>query len=247
MRIFITMLGYNRADMVKGALENLEATTTDEEHRRLVKTIFLCQYPLPTVEQNRTDLNKLAADYGWWRAEIPNEGVMGNHNRAIHEYCHMSPGDFYVTFDPDVRMQEKGWISAMVQALNSDPSAMFVCASRPFHDMEWCAKQHGRTISTLPSGLRISRYNNLLAWSMGMWKAEYLINRPRDFKQMNAYYGYSEHADADRLRATGKTWMQLTDFYDHHLCAIDPNYTEWKKVSASGATNKPFDQWLRGR
>lgn len=244
MRVFVTMLAYNRADVVRGALEQFEKTTTDLEHRRCIKTIFLCQYPLPSVEENREEIKKLAAEFGWWCSEIPNGGVMNNHNRVIHDFYHMSDGDFYITYDPDVRMQSVGWISAMVEALNSEPSAMFCCAARPFHDEDWCVKEHGRTIHTLSSGLRIAKYKSLLAWSMGIWKADFLITRPRDFKQSGKFYGYSEHADYERLVEHNKTWISLVDFYDHHLWAPDPQYIEWKTQSAQVSTELSFNDWL---
>ena len=243
MRIFVTMLGYNRAEVVHGAMENLEATTTDSEHRRLIKTLFLCQYPIPSVEENRAELLKIGAEFGFWTTEIQNEGGLENHNKAIHDYYRMLPGDYYICFDPDVRMQEKGWISAMVEALESDRDTVFVCASRHFHNDEWCYKHHGRTIHTLPSGLRISRYNQLLAWSMGMWKGEWLAKRPRDFKAACKWYGYFEHADIALMNKHGKTWCETTDFYDNHIAA-EELYTEWKVASAGHHTKVSFNEWL---
>lgn len=241
MRIFVTMLGFNRPEMIRGALENFEATTTDAEHRRCVKTLFYCGYPFP--EDNRDELHRLAVEFGWWVTDIPNEGVMANHNRAIHDYCHMRTGDFYVTFDPDVRMQEKGWLSAMVEALGSDPNAMFCCAARRFHNDSWCEEQHGRSIHQLPSGLRIARYRHLIAWSMGMWKGEWLAARPRDFKADAPHYGYAEHADYARLCDQRKTWVSLVDFYDDHQGA-EPLYTKWKAESAAHRTKLSFHDWL---
>lgn len=252
MRIFATMLGYNSPEMVRGALENFEATTTDEEHRRLVKTLFWCEYPLPDVETNRRELHAMAAEHGWWVTNIPNRGVMENHNVAIHEYCHLQPGDFYICFDPDVRMQQKGWVSAMIAALRSEPSAVFCCAAMPHHDEEWCYTQHGRAITYINSqepgepSLRVARYRQLLAWSMGMWKGEWLAARPRDFKAAHPLYGWTEHADIDLMHKHGKTWLSLVDYYDHHLGA-EPSYVEWKIACAQSKTRVPFDEWLKGK
>jgi hypothetical protein len=253
MRIFVTMLGFNRPDMIRGAMENLEETTTDAEHRRLVKTVFYCGYPLPDPEANRQAVHRLAEEFGWWYADIPNEGVMGNHNRAIHEYCHMAPGDFYVTFDPDVRMRNKGWVTAMVAALRSDESTVFCCAARGFHDEQWCVDAHGRHITTIRAddvdpvkGLRVARYRCLLAWSMGMWKGEWLASRPRNFAAENQWYGYSEHADLHRMEDKKKRWCQVSDFYDDHLGA-DALYSEWKQLSAAHKIRQSFESWLQGR
>lgn len=253
MRIFAVCLGFNTPEMVRGALENFEATTTDEEHRRLVKTLFWCGYPLPDVESNRRELHALAAEYGWWVTDIPNRGVMENHNVAIHDYCHLVPGDFYICFDPDVRMQQTGWVSAMVDALRSDANAVFCCAARPYHDEDWCAKAHGRTVSAIrrpmpsaPAGdLRIARYRELIAWSMGMWKGEWLAARPRYFKASHPHYGYAEHADIALMKKHRKTWLSLVDYYDHHV-GSDVQYTAWKVECAGGKTKAPFDQWLKG-
>lgn len=244
MRIFATCLGFNTPEMIRGALENFEATTTDVEHRRLVKTLFLCQFPFPTPEKNRHALLDIGAEFGWWTTEIPNEGGLANHNRVIHEYYRMRPGDLYICFDPDVRMQQTGWVSAMAEALASDPSAVFCCAARPFHDEEWCVRQHGRSISVLPSGLRVARYRQLIAWSTGIWKGEWLAARPRDFKAANQWYGYFEHADLALMNAKGKTWLQVPDYYDHHQGA-DADYTKWKIESARGETKVSFEEWLK--
>lgn len=246
MRIFATCLGFNTPEMVRGALQNFEDTTFDFEHRRMVKTLFYCDFPLPDQETNRRELHKIGAEFGWWVTNIPNEGVMANHNRAIHEYCHMVPGDFYITFDPDVRMQLRGWVSAMIEALQSDPNVVFCCAAMPHHDEKWCSDQHGRTIHSLPTGVRIAKYKALLAWSMGMWKGEWLAARPRDFKAAHPFYGWTEHADVDRMNAAGKKWLSLVDFYDHHLGA-DPIYVEWKVGCASGKIVVSFEKWLARR
>lgn len=247
MRIFITMLAHNRSEVVRGAMENLEATTTDAEHRRLVKTAFLCQYPLPSVEHNREEIIKLAREFGWWHAEVPNKGVMANHNTALHDYCHIEDGDFYVTFDPDVRMDKPGWISAMIEALNSDPTAMFCSSSMYFHSHEWMQKPpHNRKVTTLPSGLRIARWSQLIAWPSGMWKGEFLKTRPRHFSE-HMYYGCSEFSDHDRLIENGKTWMSVPDYIDNHLGAPDPEYLQWKQESAAGKTSYSFNIWLEKR
>lgn len=248
MRIFITMLGYNRAETVRDAMINLEEFTTDAEHRRLVKTVFLCQYPLPSVEENRAKIIKAAREFGWWYAEIPNQGVMANHNTALHDYCHIDDGDFYVTFDPDVRFRKVGWISAMIEALNSDPTAMFCSSALDFHHHDWMYQHpYNRKVTTLPSGLNIARYNCLISWASGMWRGEFLKTRPRDFAQMGKYYGWSEHADYDRLLFHRKTWLSVADYVDYHLGAPDALYTDWKQESAGGKTDLSFNEWLEKR
>lgn len=246
MRIFITMLGYNRPEIIRGAMENLEKTTTDAEHRRLVKTVFNVQYPLPSVEENRAATIALAHEFGWWHAEIPNKGVMGNHNTVLHDYCHPGAGDFYVTFDPDVRMTKKGWISNMVEALNSDPSAMFCSSAFGFHHHDWMkAPPYSRQVQTLESGLRISRFGCLIAWPSGMWRGEFLASRPRHFAESRGLYGCSEDADFTRLVEHGKTWLSAYDCIDAHLGAPDVEYQNWKKESAAGQTKLTFNDWLK--
>lgn len=256
MRVFVTMLGYNRPEMIRDAMVNLEETTTDAEHRSIVKALFPCEYPIPDAEANRQELHRLAREFGWVFKDIPNEGVMGNHNQVIHEFAHMGKDDFYVTFDPDVRMQQRGWISAMVAALRSDEQTVFCCAARPFHNEQWCVEQHGRTLSevvvpdlrdsALDVKYRVARYQHLLAWSVGMWKGEWLASRARHFTADNPWYGYAEHADLRRMEDYGKKWCQVPDFYDHHLGA-EPLYTEWKLLSAQKKVSAPFDAWLRSR
>lgn len=244
MRVFAFMLGFNRAEMVRGGLENFEATTTDQEHRRLVKTLIICQYPLPSVDENRAELLKLAAEFGWWCTEIPNAGVMENHNVCIHDLAHLQAGDYYVCADPDVRWQQKGWLSASIEALSWNDETVFCAAALPHHDEEWCWKAHGRVITKLPSGLRIARYRQLLAWSTGVWKGEWLAARPRNFKAKHPQYGWTEHADIELMHQHGKKWLTLVDYYDHHL-GSEPQYVEWKIECAQGKTSLPFNVWLQ--
>jgi hypothetical protein len=165
---------------------------------------------------------------------------------VIHDYCKMQKGDYYFCGDPDVRIQQIGFFSAMVEALESDPDVVFVCPALPFHDDEWCYKQHGREIVTLPSGLRISKYKALLAWSTGLWKGEWLAARPRDFKAVTPRYGWTEHADIALMNAHGKKWLSLTDYFDHHQGA-DAVYCEWKHAAAKGETMLTFAEWMAKR
>ena len=248
MRIFVTMVGYNRHDVVRDAMQSLEDTTTDAEHRRLVKTVFLCQYPIPSVDVNRAKIIEAAKEFGWWYAEIQNQGVMANHNTALHDYCHIDDGDFYITYDPDVRFKKVGWISAMVEALQSDPTAMFCSSALDFHHHDWMQKKpYSRKVTTLPSGLKISRFDCLISWASGMWRGDFLKTRPRDFAQLGKYYGWSEHADYDRLLEHKKTWLSVTDFVDYHLGAPDAEYTAWKICSARKETELSFNEWLKTR
>lgn len=236
------MLGFNTPEMIRGALENFENTTTDAEHRRLVKTLFNPWYPGNTEEQ----LRALACEFGWWIANIENRGVVENHNVAIHEYCHMQKGDTYITFDPDVRMQEKGWVTAMLDALASDENTVFCCAAREFHHEKWLIDQHGQTIQTRPNGTRVARYRELIAWSMGMYKGEWLACRPRNFAAENPVYGWAEHCERDRMNAAGKTWCQVIDFHDFHMGA-NQDYTKWKQLSSDKKTTQKFEDWLKCR
>jgi hypothetical protein len=245
-RIFVGMLGYNHHLSVEAGMKNFEEMV-DPSHN-IIKTLFTCGYPLPSSDENRLRLRELACKYGWWNPHIPNEGVMGNWNRAIHEHFHMENGDFLVTFDPDVRMRNKGWLPAMVEALRSDSQAMFCCASRGFHDEPlYKIPPYARTISILPSGVRVARWGCLVAWSMGVWKADFLITRPRNFSQSGKFYGYSEHADYERLVQHAKTWISVADYYDDHASATDPDYTQWKIESAAVRTDKEFSVWLKER
>lgn len=241
MRVFITQLAFNTEKMIEGALQNLDNTTTDHEHRRLVKTIFDPGYPGNLSE----NVKAIAARFGWWYCQIPNLGGMANHNTVIHDYCKMLPGDYYVTFDPDVRHQQVGWVSAMIEALESDDKAVFVCAARAFHDERWVHNQHGKTIQTLSSGLRVARYNSLIAWSTGMFKGGWLAARPKDFKA-EVPHSYNEHADYALMQRHGKTWLSLVDFYDNHQSG-EPLYVEWKAASGAKTTTQSFEDWLKGK
>lgn len=241
--IYSVILGYNTAEMVEAAMKNFAETV--EMTPEIKKILFIYGFPLPSPEENIQALSELAVKHGWESQGFSNQGVMENWNFAIHEVIQPKEGDFIVCFDPDVRMQQKGWLPAMIEALQSDSRAVFCCAARPYHDEAWCSEQHGRQIFKLPSGLRIARYRELLAWSMGVWKGEWLALRPRDFKASNPIYGYAEHADVARIHQYGKSWISLVDFYDHHASDdCDPRYTEWKQACAGKVTDRTFDDWL---
>lgn len=245
MRVFAVMLGFNSHETIKGAMENFEATV--EPSHNVIKWFFDPSYPLPDPHTNRSLNKQICAHYGWIYTEIENEGVLGNWNKVIHEHLNMVNGDFLVTFDPDVRMQQKGWVPAMVEALNSDPTAMFCSSALDFHHHDWMQKPpYNRKVTELASGLRIARYDCLIAWASGMWRADALITRPRNFGARGKYYGWNEHADYDRMLKNGWTWLSTADFVDHHLGSPDPKYVEWKQKTAGGVTDKRFEEWLNG-
>lgn len=240
MRVFSVMLGFNTSEMIRGAMNNFADTGSSENH--IVKWFFDAKFP----GNNPTDLKNLCAHFGWIYTPIENEGVLGNWNKVIHDHLHMVNGDFLVTFDPDVRMNKPGWIDAMIEALNSDPKAMFCSSALPFHHEEWMTREHGRVVTELPSGLRIARYRGLIAWASGMWRADALITRDRNFGARGRYYGWNEHADYERLLANGWTWLSTADYVDHHLGSSDAKYVEWKQKTAAGQISTKFEEWLNG-
>lgn len=244
MKFYAVMLGFNRTDVIEEAMQNFVRTTDNEPY--IEKWFFEVGYPLPNPQENEKTNRANCEKYGWKHNKIDNKGVMSNWNQVIHEFLHMQNGDFLCTYDPDVRMDKKGWVPAMIEALQSDESAMFCSSALDFHHHDWMQKTpYYRTVSTLPSGLRVSRFKTLIAWASGTWKADFLITRPRDFAQKGAFYGWSEHADYERLLKNGKTWLSVTDFVDYHLGARDPEYTEWKKYAASNPKHIDFESWLR--
>lgn len=241
--IYVTMLGYNSAEMVEGAMKNFDETV--EMRQDIVKSLFLLGYPLPSKEENKKLLLALADKYGWVTHEIPNVSVMENWNVAIHEVHKLREGDYLCCFDADVRMQQRGWLPAMVEVLEANPRAVFVCAARPFHDEAWCVNQHGRQIHVLPSGTRFATYRELIAWSTGLWKGDWLSLRPRDFAAAHPVYGWAEMADLERMAKYGKGWVSMVDHLDDHQSdKCDPLYTEWKRACAENRTQDKFDDWL---
>lgn len=240
------MLGFNSPTMIEAGLQNFE-DTVDPSHS-LVKVFFECGYPLPnSIDETREKNTALARKYGWLVIPIPNHSVTENHNVAIFDHCRVETGDFYITFDPDVRMQQKGWVPAMVEALESDPNTVFVTANRSYRDADWCWKGHGRSIHVLPSGLKVARYQQLVAWSMGMYKGDWLKNyMGREFKAKNPVYGYGEHAMVELMAKHGKTWCEVNSFYDEHLSS-EVVYSKWKTESAGGQTKLRFEDWLKSQ
>jgi len=242
-RYFIFTLGFNTPEMIEGALQNFEETTTAEENRHAIKTLLHPGFPGNTPEM----LSDLAVKYGWWGAvNVPNISIMENWNYCIHSLAHMRKGDYLFCFDPDVRMGKPGWITAMVEALNSDDDAVFCSAGMDFHTHDWFVREYGQQITVLPSGVRVARYNQLIAWSSGAWKGEWLAARPVDFKAPNKVYGYLEHADLALMAKHKKTWISVPDYVDYHRCS-DPVYSQWKVESAQHKTDKHYAEWLNGR
>jgi hypothetical protein len=248
MTFFNVMIAYNRPEMIRGAMQTFCETVSAEEMKFIDNRVFFCQYPLPSVESNRLATIELAKEFNWKYEEIQNLGCMQNWNQVIHEHLSMKSGDFLMTYDSDCRITKPGWVSAFVEALSSDQQAMFCCTARDFHHHEWMQTHpYNRKIQTLPSGLRIARYDCLIAWASGVWKAEFLNSRPRDFGLKGCYYGESEASDSTRLRDYGKTWISLADYIDHHMGAMDQEYTDWKLAWAHAKTLLPFDQWIKER
>jgi len=242
-RYFVFTLGFNKAEMIEGALQNFEETTTAEENRHVIKTLINPWFP----GTEREALCSLAGKYGWWGpVDVPNISIMENWNTCIHDLAHMRKGDYLFCFDPDVRMGKVGWISAMVEALDSDDSAVFCSAGMDFHTQDWFVKDYQQKITVLPSGVRVARYGQLIAWSSGAWKGDWLAARPRDFKAPNKVYGYLEHADLALMKKHGKTWVSVPDYIDYHK-GSDPVYSQWKIESAQHKTDIHYAQWLKDR
>jgi hypothetical protein len=242
MRVFCVMLGFNTEEMIREGMDNLYLTGKSKHH--VIKWFFDAHYPGNDPEK----LKNLCAVYGWVYTPIENEGVLGNWNKVIHEHLNMVPSDFLVTFDPDVRMQSPGWIDAMIEALESDPTAKFCSSALDFHHHDWMQKPpYNRKVTQLESGLRIARYDCLIAWASGMWRADFLLARDRNFGARGKYYGWNEHSDYERLLAHGHTWLSVSDYVDHHRGAPDVRYIEWKQKTAAGEIEIKFEDWINGR
>lgn len=242
-RVFCVMLGFNQQDVIKDGIALFDREYPHSlSSLKIVRWLFDCHYPGNDSES----LKKVCSDYGWIYSSIENEGVLGNWNKVIHESLNMTNGDFLVTYDPDVRISKGGWLEAMVEALESDPTAMFCSSALDFHHHDWMQlPPYNRKVTTLESGLRISRYDCLIAWASGMWRADFLITRPRDFGARGKYYGWNEHADYERLLKHGYTWLSVTDYVDHHLGSPDVKYVEWKEKTAAGTISSKFEDWLK--
>lgn len=243
-RTFVVCIGFNTPEMIAGAFINADKTIGF--NTRVVKWFFDPGYPNPSREENMKQNRALCSEYGWIYTPIENEGVLGNWNKIIHEYLNMEPQDFLFTFDPDVRMNKWGWIIAMREALESDPKAKFCSSALDFHEHDWMSQSpYNRKVTTLDSGLRIARYDCLIAWASGMWRADFLISRDRNFGAKGKYYGWNEHADYERLLAHGFTWISAADFIDNHMGAPDSKYVEWKQRTAAGIVDVKFEEWIK--
>lgn len=245
MTVFAVMLGYNKPEVIKGGMQNF-ADTVDPNYP--IKKVFIeLGYPITSLPR---EVNRQACEeFGWEYNEFKNEGVMGNWNKVIHEILvpihGMKDGDFLHTFDPDVRMNCKGWLPSMVAAL-AEPKRMFCSSSMNFHSHDWMYKPpYNRKVKWEKDGVSVATWDCLIAWASGMWKADFLITRPRDFGCAGKFYGWNEHADYDRLIKHGFTWCSVADFIDYHLGAPDQDYTIWKQESAAHKTAVAFDEWLR--
>src|SRR5258708_4135171 len=149
MKIYVVLISFNAHEMVEGAMINFKETVSMNDS--VQKVLFDPGYPLPDKTSNNNLIKALCERYG-------------------RIYTNMENGDFYVTYDPDVRMNQKGWLPAMVEALNSYPKAMFCSSARDFHDQDWMYKPpYNRKITVLSSGLKVATYDCLIAWASGVW------------------------------------------------------------------------------
>lgn len=243
MRTFVVCLGFNTSEIIRGAFNNYVNTVTPEED--IVKWFFDPGYPGNDPES----LKNLCSSFGWTYTKIDNEGVLANWNKVIHEHLNMVKGEFLVTFDPDVRMDEIGWLPAMRDILSSDDRLHFCSSSRDFHSHDWMqVPPYSRKLNRTAGGINYSTWDCLISWASGMWKSDLLITRPRNFGCAGKYYGWNEHADYDRLLAHGKTWCSATDFIDWHSPETpqDATYIEWKVKSAHKQTELKYEEWLNG-
>lgn len=246
MRILVHMLCHNSEEMIRGALENFQETV--EPDPRIVKVMFEVGYPLPSKDESAAYVKKLAELYGWGFHSMPNKGVAGNWTQAF-DYFNPADDDVIVGFDPDCRMRPKGWLKAIAEVNAAHPEHPCVIPSRTYHDEKWCYEGHGRTIYTdEKTGYRLGKYRQLIAWSLGSHRCDWLrfLRSKGPFGSYNALYGYSEHWQYDQLLAHGKSWVELVDFYDDHLCS-DAVYSEWKTASAGKSTTLTFEDWLKAR
>lgn len=242
-RVLVSMLGFNTVEMIEEAMQRF-VETVDPAPEVIIPTLFDCGFPLPSVEENSARLKELAPKYGFNYHRIPNVSVTENHNVAMFDILKIQDQDYYVTYDPDCRLDKKGWLWGMVEALESAEDVVFCCAAMRFHDEEWCWKQHGRTIQTLPSGLRVAHYRQLIAWPMGTYKGWWLRNYSgRSFRAWNEVYGFGEHAMVEIMIREKKKWVTLVDFYDDHKPA-GQLYCKWKIESAQRKTTKRFEEWI---
>lgn len=242
---FAICLAHNRTEIIRGGLENFEATTTPEEKAMCVKQLYFCSYPLPSIEQNREDCKKLCEEFGWRFMEIPNVGILANHNLVLHELSGIKNGDYYITFDPDVRWGSIGWVSATKDIFDFDPDIMFISSGLDFHHHEQFKNPpYSRRVRSTPSGTNFGEWGCVVSWASGTWRADFLLTRPRHFGE-DVMYGNSESTDYARLMAYKKKWVSLVDFIDKHFGAPDQIYLDWKLAWAHGKTNKSFIDFIK--
>lgn len=244
MKTLVHMLCYNSEEMIRGALENFRETVDDDES--IVKVMFEVQYPLPSKEESFSYVKKLAELYGWGFHSIPNKGVAGNWTQAF-DYFNPADDDVIVGFDPDCRMRPKGWLKAITEVNAAHPEHPCVIPNRTYHDEKWVHEGHGRTIYTdEKTGYRLGKYRQLIAWSLGSHRCDWLrfLRGQGEFAAYSKVYSYSEHWQYDQLLKHGKHWVELVDYYDDHVVS-DALYTKWKHESAAKTTDLFFEDWLK--
>lgn len=241
-RLHAMMLGFNTLGMIEDAIKCFEAN--DEDRRPLTKTLVDAHYPekTPAEAAARTAaLAILAGQFGWNLVRpSKNRGVATNWNWVIGE-LDLVDGDVLFGMDPDGRPQEKGYLTAIMDIFDNAPEAFTVQLNRP------CVYAQKRPHFERKIGQTMALdYHELVAWSLGAFDCGW-IRKIGGMKQGHPLYGYTEHATAAACEDKGGKWYIARDFYDVHLKAEDPLYTEWKLQCAQHRTALQFADWLQGR
>lgn len=230
-------LAFNDIDLTERAFQNYENMMGDS--KPVNKILVDCHWPVGGKSNNSKRLIDLADKHGWnYVRMIDNRGVTKNWS-WVSDQLGLSDGDVLMGCDPDGKPMQPGYLDAIMNVFNSDPSYYTVQLNRAcIYRMADIPKSERQI-----NGTWVIDYHRLISWSLGAFDIGW-IKRIGGFDQYSKWYSYFEHYVSDRATPLGGRFAILRDFYDEHQATPNPKYQAWKLASAEKRTELDFATWL---
>lgn len=166
-----------------------------------------------------------------------NLGGHGGINFAVTKLKALEKTDLILTYDPDSNPINPGWLKAMKEVLDADPSIPYISL------MHSVCVDHRPWLMREVAGHRVASDPEPEMFNVTLWRAEHLMV---GLRAPCEYYGGIE-ADLFRVRKLKGSYM--FDFREDPCPIHHPQiYTDWKDAHGRlGTYRGNFDQYVRER
>jgi hypothetical protein len=241
MKVWLVCLAHNNPSIVMEAVRKYKEQNKEMnfDHEWIMVD---CDYPLPHSGQNHVDIASIAAAYDMTLLKpYKNRGVSGNWNWVVNEVG-AKDEDIMIGIDPDGRVRESGWVSAIVEVFKHEPRAYYVACNQISHG-GWTNVTTTRHETT--SGVGYLEFPHIVAWSLGGFKVGH-IRKIGGLHERRPFYGFIEDETHKRMQSQGDyTFFKLENYFDFHLTRVDPLYMDWKKAMVEGLTKLSLSDWIK--